>query len=121
MELLFPPKQLQTQCANVAHVPYPTRESHACPFRPQGLDVLNDYFHANGQGLPIETLQSSTKRLRRLLTLFNVSTRELAGLYWRAWDRRQRSTATIKGPVGDPSEAGGRAAGEKQGEEQVNG
>lgn len=78
-----------------------------CHFSPQGLDVLSDYFHADGAGLPTETMQSSTKRLRRILTLFNASTRELAQLYWRAWDRRQRSASTVKGPVtGGPETVG---------------
>lgn len=61
-------------------------------------------------------MQSSTKRLRRILTLFNASTRELAGLYWRAWERRQRGAATAKVPLeGSPAEAGE----EKQTDEEV--
>ncbi|XP_024528116.1 uncharacterized protein LOC9635747 [Selaginella moellendorffii] len=53
----------------------------------ESLSFFYDYFYGDGQGLDGGQMDTITARLRQILACWDLDTRELCSLYWRAWDQ----------------------------------
>ncbi|GBG71398.1 hypothetical protein CBR_g8818 [Chara braunii] len=51
------------------------------------LNIIYDFFYSGGQGLEKSWMEMESRRLRRILECWDMSTMELCTVYWLVWDR----------------------------------